>query len=115
MTAPSVPTGHVHVEPTVPVPSKAMLNGIVLFGCLLMMVFVTYLLWKGDRRMEKSDAGFRDAIHTFKERASSNGRVPATERQEYSSPTCTVECGEGHTYKPGCVQYVKPESDAETL
>lgn len=114
--APTVPTGHVTVKPTVTVPSKGMLNGIVLFGCLVMMGFVAYLMWKGEQRAVKSDAGFRDAVHTLKERASANGRVQTPGRSEYSSPTCSVECGEGHTYKPGCVQYVKPESsDAETL
>jgi hypothetical protein len=112
MTAPETPT-----VIDVSLPKKDTFNALVTLGCLVMIGFMCYLAWKSHRRMEDSEARFQEGVQAFKERVTPKPDVAdKKEREIYNASPCGDGCAEGHTYQPGCIQYVEPETtDAEAL
>lgn len=100
--------------PTIEQPRALPLDPVII-GLVAMVVFLALSLRANHKRHQEEIAGFRDKLHSFEERDSARAKsAQSEERTGYSADTCTSACAEGHTYKPGCIQYVEP-SNAETL
>lgn len=101
-------------EPPIVQP-RALSFDPVIVGLVAMVVFLALTLRANHKKHQEEIAGFRDKLHSFEERDSARGKSAESEdRTRYSADTCSSACAEGHTYKPGCIQYVE-SPNAETL
>src|SRR5213083_464654 len=112
MTAPTPATPTV-IDLTVP--KSKTVNAVVMFGCLVMLAVACYMMWKSDRRLEKSDTPFQDVVPPVAERERiSSDNDTAKAKEEYNASACGPDCVQGHTYQRGCIQFVEADASDDT-